>query len=166
MVFTFLLCYRVLDSVWLALFSHRESAGRSSVSQARTRRGEAKLLLWINNFFFLVSCMCGLNVCAPNFTFYGCPQVMNDVDFELSEACPFGNEGRKEENSLVCSNYINTEGNPDVPLLLIFYCVNIKCFRWYKIVSVLLCHSWCDAGSIYVVLKWRIRMEQIIKDSW
>ena len=52
------------------------------------------------------------------FIFYFCPQLMNDVDYKLSENSGFGNANLKNEGSLDFSNCTNKQGKTVICLIL------------------------------------------------
>ena len=54
---------------------------------------------------------------------YACPQLTNDVNYELSGNNGFRNADVKEECSFF-SNHFNNEGNPALRLCLVLYCID------------------------------------------
>ena len=64
--------------------------------------------------------------CLMFVVFYACPQLMNDVDCNLSGVCAFGNAEIKKECSSDYSNCIKNEGNIVVHFFSLFHHVNVR----------------------------------------
>ena len=76
-------------------------------------------LLWNDLLFLFTLCITfnALHFCL----IYTCPQLIKDVDHQLSGSNGFGNLDVKEECSSDFSNYSGNEGNPALHLYLLLY---------------------------------------------
>ena len=71
-------------------------------------------------------------ICVPfnvhRFVIYACMQVMNDVEYKLSEETGFRSVDVKEECLSFCSNFSNIEGSSAFDSRLVLYCVHWEAY--------------------------------------